>query len=105
MKDKTDLYLSLLRYALRKEGMREGHDYHIARKGGACLTSGMGEYCLQENDDNLWTLYSEERGNKNVTATSLDSHDAIKFFYYCLMNDFGPFKYREEWERDTGLQF
>ena len=89
----------------KKKGMREGHDYYIARKGEACLTSGMGELCLQENENFSWNLYIEERGNKNVIAVCPGPLNAIRFFYYYLIGGTGPFEYREEWERDTGLEF
>lgn len=105
MKDKTDLYLSLLRYALRKKGKREGHDYHIARKGKACRPVGFCEFCLQENEDNSWTVYLKERDKECIEGVFGSSRCAIKFFYWRLISDPGPWGYREEWERDTGLQF
>lgn len=106
MKDMRDLHLDLLRYALGKKGKREGHDYYIALKGKLCRTSGMAELCLQENEDNSWTIYFEERGNKSAVATLYSgSSDAVDFFFHLVTSGPGPFDYREEWERDTGLQF
>lgn len=89
--------ISLLKYALNKKGVKSR--YFIGRKGDADDLSE--RFCLVENNNDTWSVYYSEHGNKNSLVNFENHRDAFKYFY-CKVLEITlptPWDFREEWEQ------
>lgn len=94
--------LSLLAFALNKAGIPGDAWQAVMRfedlePADQCV-------CLFKQDG-WWKVSYTERGSWREDGRFPSSYYAIKFMFSILAGDQGPYRLREDWERDTGQEF
>lgn len=99
---RKEMALLLLKHALNKEGAIESC-YKIFSKHE--VINGHEIIGLQERSNNEWWVFGVLFGEIKVKAIFTHYDDAFNFFFWKITRADTPWKYREEWEKETGLTF
>lgn len=91
--------LSLLLYALEKEGVPE-NSYFIGNDGDELTQDD--KLCLLNVSQGNWVVLYIERGSVSQRALHLGVREAAKHFFWKLTKPDTPWNYRSEWEIKTG---
>ncbi len=102
---KQDLLISLFKFTMNKHKQQEGQDYYIFRKDEEVIINDIEGSYIKENDDNSWSVYEHERGKDELIVTFPFIRDILEYFYMDFLSNCSISDYREEWEKETGLQF
>lgn len=92
-------HLSLLRYALDKEGVP--HDRYCI--GMPCDDGALdNRLCLVKEEGRKWSVLCINQGKISKKVIHPDIYDAMDDIYWKLLYRDTPFDFQESWEAETG---
>jgi hypothetical protein len=101
----SEKYMSITEFALKKVGYPRD-EYVVSAKEVEKLPRGYAESGIGiAKYQGKWAVYIFDRANFNQIAMHDEIHTAFKDFYRRCIQAPTQFNFREEWERETGLEF
>lgn len=85
--------------------LKENYNINIFNKNEEVFISDIEGRYIKKNEDNSYSIYEYEREKDNLVGTCPSLKTIIEYLYYNSLCQYSMYDYREEWEKETGLQF
>ena len=85
--------------------LKENYNINVFKKNEEVFISDIEGMYIKKNEDNSYSIYEYEREKDNLIGTCSSLKGIAEYLDYNALCQYSFYDYREEWEKETGLQF